>query len=229
MRLLIVEDEQVFAEPVSRVLRKAGYTVDIVDCLDDANSAIAVCDYNLILLDRHLPDGDGLDVLRALRRAKSGISVILMSAEMRSVHERIVGLEEGADDYMTKPLDISELLARVRALLRRPQELARSEVLVGNLCLNTETRSVSIDGAPVSISRRELGLLEHLVRAEGRVVLRDQIEQRTYGFDDEISINAIEVAIHRLRRRLEQHGAAVSIQTVRGLGYMLHAREMADV
>ena len=229
MKILIVEDEAVFSSAIVSILKRGGYAVDVVESIGDAETALSIYGYDLILLDRHLPDGDGLGLLQTLRRRRSDVPVILMSAEMRSVEQRIVGLEGGADDYMTKPLDGAELLARVRALLRRPKELARSEIVIGNLCFNLAARSITIAGHPVAITRRELGILEHLVRAHGRVVLREQIEQNVYGFDEAISINAIDVSMHRLRRILLKHRASVAVHTVRGLGYMIQEKVLEDV
>lgn len=223
----MVEDEPDFSQAAMRELRRAGYAGDAVDTISDAESAVAVYDYDIILLDRHLPDGDGLSFLKKVRRSKNDVPVILMSAELRSIADRISGLEDGADDYIAKPLDIEELLARSRALLRRPRRISENGVTVGNLRFDFSVRGVRIDDRPIPVARRELLLLEHLVRASGRVVPREQIEQNAYGFDEAVSINAIDVSVHRLRRMLETNGATVRIHTVRGVGYMLRL-EVAD-
>lgn len=221
MKMLLVEDEPDFSRAAMRELRRAGYAGDLVDTISDAKSAVAVYDYDIILLDRHLPDGDGLSFLKGVRRSRNDVPVILMSAEMRSIADRISGLEDGADDYIPKPLDFDELLARIRVLLRRPRKIAESVVTVGNLSFDLVARGVQIDDRPIPVARRELALLEHLVRANGRIVPREQFEQNAYGFDEAVSVNAIDVSVHRLRRTLRTNGASVQIHTVRGVGYML--------
>lgn len=221
MKLLMVEDEPSFTAAATSCLKKGGYCVDAVERLDDAASAFAVYPYDLVLLDRCLPDGDGLSFLRTLRRRRNAVPVILMSAEMRSARDRIGGLEHGADDYVSKPFDNDELVARVKALLRRPKQIAEDEVSVGNLRFDLAARSVTVDGTSVPIARRELAMLEHLVRGRGRVVQRAQIEQSVYGFDEDVSVNAIDVSMHRLRKTLQKYGSTAVIHTVRGLGFLI--------
>ncbi|MEM8848937.1 MAG: response regulator transcription factor [Pseudomonadota bacterium] len=225
----MVEDEPSFSTATVSCLKRAGYCVDLVDSVVDAVSAVAIYAYDLVLLDRCLPDGDGLSFMRNLRRSRNDVPIILMSASMAGPQERIMGLEDGADDYIGKPCDSDELLARVRALLRRPRQIAENEVAVGNLRFDLSSRNVTIDGTPIPIARRELAMLEHLVRGRGRVVLREQMEQSVYGFDESVSINAIDVSMHRLRRTLAKHGAHIHVHTVRGLGFILQAKALADV
>ena len=224
MKLLMIEDERTLREATLSALKAGGFLVDAVDCLADAQSALAVFAYDLILLDRHLPDGDGLSLLAALRRRKDHTPVIIISAARGSVADRVQGLDGGADDYVVKPFEHGELLARIKSLLRRPRLMNDPQITLGNLAFNLATRDVEIDGAHVSIARRELGMLEHLIRARGRVVSREQIEQNSYGFNEAVSINAIDVSMHRLRRVLSTHGANVAVHTARGIGYVLQER-----
>ncbi|MEM7642063.1 MAG: response regulator transcription factor [Pseudomonadota bacterium] len=224
MRLLMVEDEKSIVDLAKSALKHGGYEVDSVDCLEEASSALAIYPYDMILLDRNLPDGDGLSFLKTIRRDRNETPVIMVSAVRKTIHDRIAGLDHGADDYLCKPLDTTELMARVRCVLRRPRALSAETIEIGNIRFEIASRQVEIGGTPVSISRRELGILENLMRAWGRTVPRDQIEQANYGFDDAVSLNAIEVSVHRLRRKLAQSGASIEIKTIRGLGYMLRDR-----
>lgn len=221
MRLLLVEDHKDLADSAVKTLRAGGFQVDAVDCLSDASLAAGSADYDALLLDRQLPDGDGLDWLAAHRRSGARTPAIVMTAARTDVADRIAGLNEGADDYLVKPVDYGELVARVRAVLRRPQSLVESTVTVGNLALDTTARTISIAGAPLGLPRRELCLLECLVRRFGRAVQRATIEETLYGFNEEVTPNAIEVSVHRLRVALKASGASVTIHTVRGIGYML--------
>ncbi len=224
MKLLMIEDEPVLSQAAIPVLEKSGLLVDVVESLRDAFSAIAVFSYDLILLDRNLPDGDGISFLESLRRKSVNTPVIIMSAAKRTVDDRIEGLNIGADDYLIKPIDFSELVARIRSMLRRPRELEKSELIMGNLSFGVNSRSVAIDGKPIKIARRELGMLEQLMRAKGRVVSREHIEQNSYGFDDIVTINAIDVSMHRLRTVLKRNKSSIAIRTVRGVGYLLQER-----
>lgn len=224
MKLLMVEDEPALSAAAVPTLEKGGFLVDVVECLTDAFSAIAVFTYDLILLDRNLPDGDGMSFLRSMRKNKNDTPVIIISAAKNSVADRVEGLDGGADDYLTKPIEQGELIARVKTLLRRPKTLEAIEINIGNLAFDLNARTAKIDGQPIRIARRELGMLEHLVRSQGRVVSREQIEQNSYGFDEVVSINAIDVSMHRLRRILSTHKSNVAVHTVRGIGYILQER-----
>lgn len=221
MRLLVVEDEAALAEHAVSSLSVGGFAVDLVGTLADAISAEATFPYDAVVLDRHLPDGDGLALLQSLRRRRKGTPVIVVSAVRHALADRIEGLDRGADDYLAKPLDPEELVARVRAVLRRPAQIEADEVAVGDLAFDLARRQGRVGGRPLSIARRETDVLECLVRSAGRVVSRSQLEEAIYGFNEEVSVNAIDVAMHRLRRALEASGSTVTVATVRGLGYIL--------
>ena len=224
VRVLFVEDERAITEAMTPRLRGHGCSIDVVDTLADADAAATAYRYDLILLDRHLPDGDGLGFLRDLRRARNDVPVIMMSAVRSAVPDRVAGLDVGADDYLAKPVDAAELIARMRSVMRRPRAMSNEVLAIGNVEFERDARTVRIGGTTVKIARRELGMRERLIRAQGRIVSREQIEQNAYSFDDSASFNAIDVSIHRLRRILSRHGASVGIHTVRGLGYLLKER-----
>ncbi|WP_227270248.1 response regulator [Roseobacter weihaiensis] len=221
MKILFVEDEATIAETTIPAFQKQGFPVDHVETVRDAEAALSVYDYDLILLDRVLPDGDGLDLLAALRRAKDATPVILMSSIRHSVAERISGLDRGADDYITKPFDRDELISRARSILRRPAAMSRRVIEIANVVMDIEARSLIVGGTAIRVARRELSLLEQLLGARGRIVPREAIERNCYGFDDEVSVNAIDVSLHRLRKALVDAGARIAIVTVRGIGYMV--------
>jgi two-component system OmpR family response regulator len=216
MRLLLVEDDQMIGESVLDILRAEHYAVDWVKdgCL--AEAALNAQNYDLVLLDLGLPGQDGIDVLRALRARKQRVPVLIATAR-DSVAQRIQGLDEGADDYVLKPYDLGELLARVRALLRRAA--GRAEPLYEHLgvVINPATREASVDGQPVLLSSREWAVLEPLITRPGMVLSRAQLEEKVFGWDDEVSSNAVEVYIHGLRKKL---GSGL-IHNVRGVGYMV--------
>lgn len=224
MKLLLVEDEAAVRRMAASGLARAGFTVDTVDTIRDADAAIDVHSYDLLVLDRELPDGDGLDFLARLRR-KSSIPVICISAIKRSIEDRVGGLDKGADDYLTKPFSPFELVARARAVLRRPASIEEEVLGLGNVELSLSDRNLSVNGRAVRMAARELGVLEVLMRADGRIVPRERIEHDSYSFDKEVTLNALDVAIHRLRRELKKHGATIAIRTMRGLGYSLEACE----
>lgn len=220
MRLLLVEDELEMATLVAANLTAAGFVIDCVSSIDGAKAAIAVAHYALVLLDRRLPSGDGLALIRSIRREQPGVPVIVLSA-LDSVPDKIRGLNEGADDYLPKPFDLDELLARVRAALRRPGAEDAPPIACGRLAFDPSNRTVTVDGAPVVLKRRELALLESLVRRVGRVVQRERLIEEVYGFDDDIQSNTLDAHVSRLRTRLAELGAQVAIHPVRGVGYLL--------
>lgn len=198
----------------------AGFTVDRVTSIGDADAALKVARYALILLDRRLPDGDGLTLIARVRRAQPGVPVIVLSA-LDAVPDRVRGLDKGADDYLAKPFDTDELLARIRAALRRPGAEDAPPIACGRLAFDLSSRSVTIGGAPLTLKRRELALLESLIRRAGRVVQRDTLVEEIYGFDDDIQSNTLDAHVSRLRNRLVDLGAGVLIHPVRGVGYLL--------
>jgi DNA-binding response OmpR family regulator len=218
MRILIVEDDPTLADGVASTLRQAGYAVDCLADGQEADQLLTTEDYDLVVLDVGLPRLDGFEVLGRLRRRGARVPVLLLTAR-DALADRVGGLDLGADDYLTKPFDLPELEARVRALVRRGACGASPRVSVGALTLDTVGRRVAIDGAPVDLSARELGVLEVLMLRAGKVVSKQQLAERLYSYGEEAGPNAIEVYMHRLRRKLEPAG--VAIRTIRGLGYLL--------
>ena len=220
MRLLLIEDNLRLADYVSTALRNGGFAVDHVSTTADAEGALATTRYDTLLLDLGLPDKDGLIWLGDQRRSQMTRPVLVLTAR-DSVEELVAGFNQGADDYLRKPFDLDELIARVRALLRRPGEALGVELTVGNVTLDTSGREVIIDGVPVEFGRREIDGLELLMRRAGRVVPKSAIEEAIYAFGEDLSSNAIEVLVHRIRRRMQEAGADMYIHTLRGVGYVL--------
>jgi two-component system OmpR family response regulator len=218
MRILIAEDDPVLADGLTRSLHQADYAVDCVGTGDQADHVLLAQNYDLVILDLGLPKLDGFEVLRRLRHRGSKIPVLVLTAR-DGLDERVRGLDLGADDYLTKPFDLPELEARVRALIRRGQSGGGSILTHGMLQLDTAGRRATLSGAPLDLSARELGVLEVLMLRSGRVVNKEQLAEQLYGWDEEVGANAIEVYVHRLRRKLEPAG--VVIRTIRGLGYLL--------
>jgi DNA-binding response OmpR family regulator len=220
MRLLIIEDEQALAGLLRGALERAGFAVDVAGGVAEAEEHLRLATYDVLILDLGLADGDGLMLLRALRRRDSSLPVLILTAR-DAPEDRVTGLDSGADDYVVKPFHMDELISRVRALLRRPNAALGVDLRLGNLALHTTTRVVAVDEEPVALSLRETSLLELLLRRHGRVVPRESIESGLYGFDNPTGPNAVEVLVHRLRRRLQVAGATVVIHTIRGVGYLL--------
>jgi two-component system OmpR family response regulator len=219
MRILLIEDHPPLAELVSDALRRAGFTVDHAATAQEAQDLAELAEYTLILLDLGLPDMDGLTLLPRLR-ADGQVPVIVLTARDQ-LSDRIAGLDGGADDYVIKPVKMPELVARCRAVLRRPGARATSVLTLGALELDTVTRNAQVGGTPVPLARRELAVLEYLMRASGRVAARRAMEDTVYGFDDDIGPNALEASVSRLRRALVAAGFTTPIVTVRGVGWML--------
>jgi len=218
MRLLVVEDDAVLAAALTRALGQAGYVVDLVDDGESANEALQGGTYDLVVLDLALPGLDGLAVLRRLRDRRSQVPVLILTAR-DTLDDRVAGLDLGADDYMTKPFDLPELEARVRALIRRGQYGAGASMSHGRLRFDPAARRLFYDDQPIEMSARELALTELLLARQGRVVSKEQIISQLFGFGEDVGSNAIEVYVHRVRRKLEPLG--VEIRTVRGMGYLL--------
>ncbi|MGE5506695.1 MAG: response regulator [Actinomycetota bacterium] len=220
MRILLVEDNPRLAELVAHGLRGGGFAVDAFSTAGDAEAALDSVQYQAAILDLGLPDGDGMDVLKRARARGHHLPVLVLTAR-DGVDDRVRGLNAGADDYVLKPFAMEELLARVRALLRRPGENLGVQLTCGRVSLDTVSREVMVDGAPVSVPRRETDMLEQLLRRAGRVVPKRALEEGLYGFDDDVSSNTVEVLMSRLRKRLTQVASGVQIHTLRGVGYML--------
>jgi DNA-binding response OmpR family regulator len=221
MRILVVEDLPRLAGVLAETLKANGFIADVAGTLEDASDFVAVTRYDAALLDRGLPDGDGLDWLREFRRQGHCTPVLFMSAERPDLDDRIAGLDAGADDYIVKPFEIGEMLARLRAVLRRPSSALDAVLTAGNLAFDPASRQVWIEEREVHVPRREACLLEALIRRFGRVVPKATLEESLYGFDDEVSPNAIEVGVYRLRTHLQKAGATVAVRTARGVGYAL--------
>lgn len=222
MRLLLVEDEMELAKLIAGAVVRQGMIIDHVTSIAMAQEAVANAAYDAIILDRMLPDGDGLSTLPQLREQCQGVPVIILSA-LNSVEQRIEGLDTGADDYLPKPFAVDELLARVRALRRRPAEVRTDALSIGNVVFDSEHREVSVAGVSLPLPRRELLVLEALMRRSGRSVTRQTMEDAVFGYDDEIASNTLDAHISRLRRRLAERGADVEIHTIRGVGYLLRS------
>jgi len=220
MRILLIEDEPAMAGLLAARVGHAGYVVDRVGSIAEAEAAIAVARYALVLLDRRLPDGDGLALLGRMRRQQHGVPVIVLTA-LDAVPERVQGLDAGAGDYVSKPFDADELLARMRAALRRSGDAPSPVIACGALRFDPATREVAVNDQPMILKRRELALLESLIRRVGRVVQRATLLDEVYGFDDDIQSNTLDAHVSRLRARLGARGAGVAIHPVRGVGYML--------
>ncbi len=220
MRLLLVEDNARLAEHVVAGLKEAGLETDSAATADEGFAAFSSQSYDLVIMDLGLPDRDGVTLLADIRRTNVNVPVIIMTAR-DSLTDRVRGLDGGADDYLIKPFAIEELAARVRALLRRPGQSLGTLLHAGNMTYNAESREVMAAGEAVHLTRRELDLLEQLMRSSGQVVPKERIESRLYSYGETGSANSIEVLVHRLRKKLENAGADIQIHTLRGVGYLL--------
>ena len=216
MRLLLVEDDPMIGEAVQDLLRAEHYAVDWARDGDAADTALRTQPYDLVLLDLGLPKRDGLAVLRDLRARKNRTPVLVATAR-DAVAKRIEGLDAGADDYVLKPYDLDELLARIRALLRRAAGRAEPVYEHKGVCINPATREATVNGVPVVLSAREWAVLEPLIARPGMVLSRQQLEDKLYGWGDEVSSNAVEVYIHGLRKKLGPE----LVLNVRGVGYLV--------
>ena len=216
MRVLVVEDDSLLAQGLIRVLARAGHAVDRVETGIQADKALRTASYGLVVLDIGLPDIDGFEVLRRLRLRHSTANVLVLTAR-DAVEDRVHGLDLGADDYLTKPFSVTEFEARVRALLRRVS-LPAGAVSVGRLTVDVEAKSVRCNGVTIDLTVREWALLELFMARPGRVLSKEQIAQQLSDYDAQLSPNAIEVYVSRLRSKIE--AAGVRIRTVRGFGYL---------
>jgi two-component system OmpR family response regulator len=221
MRILLAEDDLILADALCRALVQSAYAVDIADNGEQADRSLALGIYDLAILDIGLPGIDGLEVLRRLRDRKSAVPVLMLTA-FDTLADRVRGLDLGADDYLSKPFDLPELEARVRALLRRGSPHPAPSLQHGGLRLDTVDRRVYHDNQPIELSAREFAVLELLMMREGRVVSKEHMVNHLYGWGDEVGPNAIEVYVHRIRKKLEPLGC--EIRTVRGMGYLMERR-----
>src|ERR1700724_744164 len=226
MRLLLVEDNEELAQLLTQRLQAAGYETDVLTTAAEAQSAVTTTRYAAMVLDLGLPDGDGLSVLREIRRREDPLPVLVLTAR-GGLQDRVSGLRSGADDYLVKPFALEELVARLEAQLRRAGPLLGSSLHIANLEFDLRNRQASIDDQPQVLSSRETAVLELLMRTKGRVVSKKQVEDHIFGLSGEVASNAVEVYVHRLRKQLSDKGAKVQIHTIRGVGYLI-AEEKRD-
>ena len=216
MRILVVEDDPVLADGLKVGLGLTGSTVDVVFTAADARAAMSATRFDAVVLDRMLPDGSGLDILSGLRRQGDATPVLLLTA-LDETPDRIAGLDAGADDYLGKPFDLDELAARLRAIARRREGRANPVLAAAGIVLDPATSVVTVAGKAVSLSRREFAVLSSLMEWPGAIRSRTELEDRLYGWQEEVESNAVEVHIHNLRSKVGR----AAIETVRGLGYRL--------
>ena len=228
MRVLIVEDNRAFASLVEARLTKSGIESDRAETVEQAEQATSMVEYAAILLDLGLPGRDGLHFLRDLRKRGKSTPVLVMTAR-HGLEDRVRGLREGADDYLVKPFSLEELVARLHALLRRPEKLLGQPLVVGNVTLNTENHQVTVGRSVLLVRLRETAVLEILMRHSDSVVPRRVFEDHLFGMEGEQDSNTVDVYIHRLRRQLGEARATVTIHTVRGVGYMLTSKNNTQV
>lgn len=220
MRLLIVEDDQQFASVLATQLARHGMIGDVVPSLRQAEQALASHEYRVMLLDRQLPDGEGADFVPRAREIRPGLPIVILTAKSE-ISERIDGLDSGADDYLTKPFSTDELLARLRAILRRPTQVVVQTIRIGNVRYSSDDREVWVDGEKLTLPRRQLLVLEALLMRHGRTVSRGALLESVYGLDEHLESNALEAHVSKLRRALAESGAGIKIHVLRGLGYMV--------
>ncbi|MBB1633878.1 response regulator [Cupriavidus sp. UME77] len=226
MRILLVEDNVMLANALVEALSQAGFTVD---CMHDGRAAdhlLSTQDYALVILDLGLPKLDGLEVLRRLRQRRNAMPVLILTAH-GSVEDRVKGLNLGADDYLSKPFDLSELEARARALIRRSFGHESTQLQCGTLRYDGISRAFVLGGEPLALTRRERAVLEVLMLRDGRAVNKEAMSEKIFGIDESVNPDAIEIYVHRLRKKLE--GSGVAIVTLRGLGYLLDACAQANM
>jgi DNA-binding response OmpR family regulator len=216
MRILVVEDDPILSDGLRAGLSLTGATVDVTETCEEADAAIATTRYSAIVLDIMLPDGSGLDVLRKLRSRHDSTPVLLLTAR-DSVGDKVSGLDSGADDYLAKPFDLDELAARLRAIMRREGGRATPTLTHGSIVLSPADLSVKVDGKAVNLSRREFAILHALMERPGQVRSRAELEERLYGWQEEIESNALEVHIHNIRTKIGKD----AVQTLRGVGYRM--------
>lgn len=224
MRILLTEDNEQLRDAIREGLEKANFAVDAFELADEANAAISTTKYDAVILDLGLPDGDGIDLLKSWRDRGETVPVLILTAR-DTLKDRVSGLDSGADDYLPKPFAMEEVLARIRALLRRPGAALGVVLTAGNISFDVTSREVRIADALMPVPRREMAVLEQLMRRMGNVVPKDLLAESVYSFDDDVTSNSLEVGISRLRKRLANVEATVSIHTLRGVGYLMTENE----
>ncbi len=220
MRVLLVEDHDRLASFIQEGLTQSQIDVDRAATVEAAEASLAAHNFDAMLLDIGLPDGDGFDILKRIRASGNGIPVIIITSRIQ-VADRVLGLNAGADDYLTKPFAMEELVARILAVLRRPKDVFDQILRCGNISFDVSSREVRAGESFVSLSPKEMKILEHLIRRESKVTPKASLEESLYGLEGDISSNSVEVLVHRLRKKLAAVPAGVSVHTVHGVGYML--------
>jgi two-component system OmpR family response regulator len=223
MRILLIEDELELASAIQSALQRRKMAVDHVSTLSTARYAMDEVAYKLVLLDRKMPDGDGISIIPYLRSSAPGVAIIVLSA-VGDVTARVEGLDAGADDYLAKPFSMDELMARMRALDRRPAVLREPQTSIGRLVFDFEAKEASVDGECFALQRRELLVLQTLIERPGKTVRRESLSTQAYGFERDIASNALDSHVSNLRRKLDHANAGVEIHTVRGIGYLVRAK-----
>ena len=218
MRLLLVEDDRDLAKGLCESLRHESYSADAVFNGHDGLLAINSGDFDIVILDLGLPDMDGLTLLKQIRKNNNTLPVLILTAR-DSIEDKIKGLDQGADDYLSKPFDVNELIARLRVIERRLGTATSSTITIGNVCLNSASHQLSVAGQEVELSRKEFMLLKVLLEQAGRIQSREQLESKLYEWGEEVASNAVEVHIHHLRKKLPK----AFIKTIRGVGYSVKA------
>jgi DNA-binding response OmpR family regulator len=219
LRLLFIEDNQRLSQAVAESLRAQGFAVDTAGSASEGLRVWSAADYDAVLVDLMLPDGTGLNVLKAMRDRGNMTPVLILTA-LGAIEDRVRGLDCGADDYLVKPFAMQELIARLRALLRRPGAALGRTLTLGSVKLDTSARIATVAESQLDLTRSELIVLEALLRNQGRVISKERIAECLYDFEQDRSANSVETQVHRLRRKLAVAGAEVSVRTLRGLGYL---------
>jgi len=220
VRILLVEDYKPIAEDLGRRLSDAGNGVDTFATLAEATAAWLVTSYDLAIVDIMLEDGDGRELVRSMRRRAITTPILILTAR-DEIGDRVQGLDAGADDYLLKPFAFDELMARIRALVRRPANLASSTRMLGNVTLAAHEARVTVNGISLGLSAKEISTLDRLMRSAGRVIPKRALGEHLYTFDQEWTDNAVETIVHRLRKKLTASNASLEIKTLRGIGYLL--------
>lgn len=220
MRLLVIEDDAELGRWLRDALERALGGADLVTTLEEARAALQVRHFDLVVMDRRLPDGDAIELLATIRRQRPRPSILVLTA-LDDPNDIAKALDSGADDYLAKPFEPVELIARAKAVLRRNQLDQKGSAVVANLRFDMFARTAFVDGRPLVVPRRELALLEALMRRAGQVVLRENLENAVYSFDDEIQSNALDAHLSRLRKRLRENNCRAEVRAARGIGYLM--------